>query len=147
MSIRNPKHIAVDFLSRRDHSVRELQTKLRKKGVGDQDIAETIDWLKEKKLLDDRVFAAKRAEALFRSKPVGPKWIEAKLRAAGISQNIVDDVIGSLATEQEWNERSKKAIAAWKKVHPKYADDTIRHQRFLMSRGFTQFEFTFGEDA
>lgn len=147
MSSRNPKHIAVDFLSRRDHSVRELQTKLRKKGIGEQDIIETIDWLKEKNLLDDRAFAAKRAEALFRTKLVGPKWIEAKLRAAGISQGIVGDVVEGLATEQEWSERSKKALAAWKRIHPKHADDTTRHQRFLMSRGFMQFGSTFGEDA
>ncbi len=139
MSETNPQHVAIDILARRDHSEREMRVKLKRKGIDAETIDAVVEWLHGKKLLDDRMFAEKRAASLFRTKLVGPRWIDAKLREAGISGDIIQDVLESIASSEEWGERAKEAIAAWKKVHPKHAEDTVRHKRFLVSRGFTRF--------
>ncbi len=137
MSETNPQHAAIDMLARRDHSEKEMRTKLKRKGIDAETIDSVVEWLYGKKLLDDRVFAEKRAASLFRTKLVGPRWIDAKLREAGISEDIIHDVLESLASSEEWSERAKEAIVAWKRLHPKHAEDTVRHMRFLASRGFT----------
>ena len=135
-SSKNLRHIAIDILSRRDNSIREMRQKLKKKGIGQDDIDETILWLQEKKLLDDNVFAQKKAESIFRTKIVGPLYIRIKLKAAGIEDNIIEETLDSLASDEKWRSRAKQAIEQWQKAHPKHANDKIRHMRFLASRGF-----------
>ncbi len=136
MPFQDSKKLALDILSRRDNSVSEIQQKLKIKGIGQEEIADTITWLTSKKLLNDTAFAQRKAESIFRTKLVGPAYIKNKLRAARISGDISDDVVGSMASEEEWQERARKAIAAWKRAHPKHAEDKTRHMRFLASRGF-----------
>lgn len=140
MPSKNPHHIAVGILARRDNSVREIKQKLQRKGIAQSDIEETVSWLQEKKLLDESGFAQKRAESIFRTKMVGPSYIRIKLKSAGISEDIIGQALDSLADDSMWQERAKKAIAQWKKAHPKHADDKIRHMRFLASRGFDYYK-------
>jgi len=128
--------IAIDILSRRDNSVKEMRGKLKQKGISEEDIDETITWLMEKKLLDDTAFAQKRAESIFRTKLVGPRFIQAKLREAGIESEIIAESIDVLADREEWGARAQKALERWQKVHTKHKDDKIRQIRFLISRGF-----------
>ncbi len=137
MSETTPKGIAIDILSRRDNSVREMRQKLKKKGIEEGEVEETILWLQQKRLLDDHVFAQKKAESIFRIKLCGPKYIENKLREAGIATDIIDETIEHLASDEVWRERAEKAIVQWQRIHPKHADDRTRKMRFLASRGFT----------
>lgn len=135
-SLHKAKNLALEILSRRDNSVREMRQKLKQKRISEEEIDETIEWLKQKKLLDDHSFAQKKAESIYRTKLVGPSYIKMKLRAAGIAEHIADDVVDNLASDTDWNSRAKKALMQWKKVHGKHAEDKIRHMRFLASRGF-----------
>ncbi len=136
MPSKSPRHIAIDILSRRDNSVREMRQKLKKKGVLEEEIEDTITWLQEKKLLDDRVFAQKKAESIFRTKIVGPSYIRMKLKSAGIEDTIIEETLDAFADGEQWQDRARKAIAQWKKAHPKHTEDKTRHMRFLASRGF-----------
>jgi regulatory protein len=140
MSIQNPKHLAIEILSRRDNSEKEMRKKLSRKGVSDEEIDETIVWLREKELLDDREFARKKAESIMRTKAVGPHYISNKLREVGITEEIREKTIDSLGSEQLWQNQAKKALEQWKRAHPKYEDDKVRHTRFLVSRGFDIFD-------
>jgi regulatory protein len=135
----DPKHAAIAILARRDHSIREMRQKLKKKEFSEDTITETITWLLQKNLLDDHVFAEKKAESIFRTKLVGPRYIWMKLKGAGVAEETIENVISDIASEDEWNERATQAIVQWKKVNPKHAKDTIRHHRFLASRGFELF--------
>lgn len=141
MPLKSPRHIAIDILSRRDNSVREITQELKRKGIAEEDIAETITWLQEKKLLDDGVFARKKAESIFRTKLVGPSYIRMKLKAAGIEDSTIEIVLDDLADNQQWQDRARKAIAQWKKAHPKHVEDKTRHMRFLASRGFDFYTY------
>lgn len=130
------RNLAIEILSRRDNSEREMRQKLKQKGIGPDEIDQTIMWLTGKKLLDDHVFAQKKAESIYRTKLVGPSYIRMKLKTAGISDTIIEEALNFLASDEEWQSRAQKAIDQWKKVHPKHADDKTRHMRFLASRGF-----------
>lgn len=134
--MKSPRHIAIDILSRRDNSVREMRQKLKKKGISEEEIQDTIVWLQEKKLLDDSMFAQKKAESIFRTKLVGPSYIRMKLKSAGIEDSIIEITLDDLADDDQWQVRAKQALVQWKKAHPKHAEDKTRHMRFLASRGF-----------
>ena len=133
------KNLALKILSRRDHSAREMRLKLKKKGISEDAIADTIDWLYKKKLVDDKIFAMKKAESIYRTKLVGPLYIKMKLREAGIAESTAEAVVDNLASDANWNGRAKKALVQWKKAHVKHAEDRVRHMRFLASRGFSDF--------
>jgi regulatory protein len=137
---KSPKEIAIDILSRRDNSIYEMRMKLKKKEIAQEGIDETIDWLIGKRLLNNKTFAQKRAESIFRTKLVGPRFIYAKLQQAKVASHIIDEALDNLATSAEWDERARKAIEQWKKVHPKHADDKIRQMRFLAARGFDRVD-------
>ena len=133
--------LAIDILARRDNSIKEMRTKLRSKKLDSETIEETIIWLIDKRLLNDRDFAQKKAESIMRTKLSGPRYLSNKLREAGIDSDIINEVIDGLATQEEWEQRAKDAIAQWQRIHPKHKDDTVRKQRFLASRGFDRSYF------
>ena len=80
---------ALDLLSRREHSVSELRTKLKKFSEDSTELENIIERLKDSKFLDDKKFS----ESFVRSKSqsgYGPNYIEQYLRKKGVSPNDYD---------------------------------------------------------
>lgn len=137
-------------LSRRDHSAAEVKAKLARKGFTTDEIAKTVDFLQEKKLLDDARFAQAYVESILRAKPVGPRYLSAKLKQKEIGESIIQKTLlqvfsppyeGGVPAEGGGRGReailAEQAAAQWKRIHPKHAQDKQRLFRFLSSRGFT----------
>src|SRR5262245_44860713 len=95
----NPRYIAQDILSRRDHSEWELKAKLAKKVLSQADIEATVDWLKTKKLINDHAFATKYITSIIRVKPVGPRYLSHKLQQKRVNRQIIDQVLHELLGE------------------------------------------------
>ena len=83
---------AVDLLSRRDHSRKELLDKLRQKGYGEYAV-EAIEKLADYGYIDDRRFARIFAEELIRLKSYGKKRVEQELYRKGVERDIICEVI------------------------------------------------------
>ncbi len=132
----NPKYLAQDILSRRDHSEYELRQKLAKKGVYGSEVEETIEWLKTKKYLSDATTARHYIEGTLNSRAVGRRYIQHKLQQKRIANDIIKEALDDLVDKDKEQELARKAAASWKKAHPKHAQDKIRLSRFLLSRGF-----------
>lgn len=83
---------AVDMLSRRDHSVKELTDKLIMKGHG-----EYADYAAEKLLrygyLDDRRFALNFANELINLKSYGKRRVEQELYRKGVDRDIIKETL------------------------------------------------------
>ncbi len=92
ISVRRSYNKAVDLLSRRDHSKKELIDKLRQKGHGEY-AAQAAEKLSEYGYIDDRRFAFTFAEELIRLKSYGKKRVEQELYRKGIDRDIISDVI------------------------------------------------------
>lgn len=135
----NPYWIAQDILSRRDHSESEVRAKLAKKDLGQQVIEETIAWLKDKHLIDDKRYARGYVESILRTKAVGRKWVYSKLKQRGVDEQVITAVLDELLSPEVEGEQLKKAALAWKRSHARHADDPQRLRRFLGSRGFTDY--------
>jgi len=163
----NSNYVAQAILSRREHSIFEVKSKLRRKGFTPEQINETIAWLQEHKFLDDKKFAHMYVNNVLRFKPVGPHWLRAKLKQKGVGDSIIEGAIkdaflhpggvdevdssgvapAGRSLGEGWKHGSssvsreeeliRQAADHWKRTHSKYKDDRQRLYRFLASRGFS----------
>lgn len=133
----NPKYAAQDILSRRDHSEFELRQKMKKKGFFGDELEETVEWLKTKKLLNDELFAKKYIESIILTRAVGRRYLAFKLKEKRIGEEAIGAALDELLDEATERDLAQKATSSWKKSHSKHAADKTRLSRFLLSRGFS----------
>lgn len=133
----HPFYQAQAILSRRDHSTTEVKTKLRRKGFPTAVINSTIARLQQLGLLDDERFAAAFTDAALRRSPVGPRWLEYRLRQKGIAPSAISRLLDATYSRGQELELARRAAATWRRSHPTNAGDNARLYRFLISRGFT----------
>lgn len=132
---RSVRNVAMDLLSRREHSRRELEKKLLLREFEHDEIALALDKLEAENLLNDARFAecyvAHRAKKGF-----GPVRIQHELSERGIDENQIDLLIsdaGESWFERMIHEREKKF---GQKIPPEYAEK-MKQARFLQNRGFS----------
>lgn len=125
---------ALDIISRREHSEKEIREKLYKK-FNDHKLSElVVTSLIEKGLVNDHRFAEMYIIARKR-KGFGPKKIAYELLAKGVSDNI---------SSQALNEEGGWRIAALNAFNKKYKNgiadnfkEMNKQKIFLQNRGFT----------
>ncbi|MDA0774975.1 MAG: regulatory protein RecX [Proteobacteria bacterium] len=125
---------ALDIISRREHSEKEIREKLYKK-FNDHKVSElVITSLIEKGLVNDHRFAEMYIVARKR-KGFGPKKIAYELLAKGVSDDI---------SSQALNEEGGWRIAALNAFNKKYKNgiadnfkEMNKQKIFLQNRGFT----------
>ena len=125
---------ALDIISRREHSEKEIREKLYKK-FNDHKVSElVVTSLIEKGLVNDHRFAEMYIIARKR-KGFGPKKIAYELLAKGVSDNI---------SSQALNEEGGWRIAALNAFNKKYKNgiadnfkEMNKQKIFLQNRGFT----------
>jgi len=125
---------ALDIISRREHSQKELSNKLIKKFDIPELVDSVIHGLLEKDLLNDYRYSESYVVARKR-KGFGPKKIGYELVSRGVNENIVSEVIDA---EGGWNEAALKAFN--KKFKAGIAEDFKEQNKqkvFLQNRGFS----------
>ncbi|MFL2695394.1 MAG: regulatory protein RecX [Gammaproteobacteria bacterium] len=123
---------ALDILSRREHSISQLKSKIQKFQDNEEQVEELINKLIDKNLLSDKRFA----ESLIKSKSeagYGPNYIEQLLQKNSISKNDYDLYSPNI----DWHVICKNV--AEKKIGNKKLnyEDKQKILRFLSYRGFT----------
>jgi regulatory protein len=100
MTLKRLRAKAIELLTRRDHSERELEDKLRSRGGEESDVERVVSDLRGIGLLDDRRFA-RNFLACRSSKCWGPRRYRQELLARGISGEIIDHVLSEVDAESE----------------------------------------------
>ena len=130
-----PKAIRIkimDFLSRREHSSKEIFQKLSPRVESKELLEEEIEKLQADGLLSDERFA----ESFFQSRKnrgYGPLRIRNELKQRGVG----DQIFYPLSNEIEWSEFALEAFR--KKVSgnmPTETKEILKLKRFLNYRGF-----------
>lgn len=89
------RNYALSLLSRRSRSCREIDDGLKRKGYSDRLRGEIIDWLLERRYLNDVQFAEQWIDARLRTAPRGRLKLIAELLDKGVdratAQNAVDE--------------------------------------------------------
>jgi regulatory protein len=89
---------ALRALARRDHSVAELERKLRERKFSETAAAAVMARLKESGYLDDRRFAERWAEAAVRNGRGYGVRLRQDLARRGVSRDIIDEVLAGIAS-------------------------------------------------
>ena len=132
--ISNIYNKALDIISRREHSAKEVTSKLLKKFNEPDLIAATLSRLKDNNLVNDERYAEMYTQ-IRKRKGFGPKRIKYELSSKGI-----DDSLSSAIIEDEggWQEAAKNAFnKKFKNGIALEYKDKAKQKIFLQNRGFT----------
>ncbi len=136
MPERSALDAALNLLARREHSLRELRTKLSSRGYEAGEIGRTLDRLAGRDLVSDERFA----EAFLRSRlerGQGPLRIRAQLRERGVGAPLIDAVLKE--AEVDWDRCAATARSRrFGEGPPGDREEMARQARFLRGRGFSE---------
>ncbi len=129
---------ALYLLGRRGRTERELRDKLAEKKYSDDDIALTIERLREMKLIDDAVFASNYARdkiAIYRR---GRFRIGLDLLRKGVARDQIDQALGEVEEADELSAAQSLAesrLKNWQALDP--LKRRARLTSLLQRRGFS----------
>jgi len=133
------REVALNLLSYRSRSEKEISEKLKKKGFSPENIEEVIADLKRVNLLDDYEFACQWIKNRLKNRPRGLTLLSQELLKKGIKREIIDEASEEFYPEDQEVEiaselirkREKRYKGLYKKIARK------RMSGFLLRRGFS----------
>ncbi len=128
---------ALDLISRRIRSEKELRDRFIRKGFSETAVGSAIAHLRDQGYLDDGHFALLFAKQIMKKKPVGEIKLRYELRKKGISETVAEKVLSQITADQD--AQAKQAALKKMKTLKDQDPDIIRQKlwRFLEQRGFT----------
>ena len=136
------KNIAINFISYRPRSSKEVAVHLIKKGFAHGIADKVVNHLLELKLIDDTKFAEIFIRDRIKRKLIGAGLLRQQLAVKGISNKIIDRVIDDYISPKEQQntavQLAKKKMLSLK--HSAKTNEDKRNKRivdFLIRRGFS----------
>ncbi|MDR7857283.1 RecX family transcriptional regulator [Tissierella sp.] len=128
---------ALNLLSYRQRSVKEIYNALKRKGFEESYITYTIDYCIENNYLNDKAFAMSFINDKINLNKLGPERIKYELLLKGISKDIIDDLLFI-----DRDEQFELAMELAMKKLPSYKKDTenARYRKlssFLQRKGYS----------
>ena len=123
---------AMELLSRRPMSEKELVDKLIRKGEDQETAADCARWLRENGFLDDESYAAAVARH-YAAKGYGPGRVRAELSRRGVDRELWDDTIQAMP---ENTDRLDRFIAA-RLTDPEDREQLRKVSAALYRRGYS----------
>lgn len=120
---------ALNSLDYRDHSEREIRTKLLRKYDADC-VEEAVCKLVELDLVNDERYAENYARELYEHKKFGKMRIKYELRAKGIAADIANEAVDALFEEEEPDNIQRIVDIIGKRYYNRMNDDVGRKKVF-----------------
>ncbi len=98
--MKDPLKYAFTLLKFRLRSESELRKRMKQKGFTDEEIESTVDYLRDKGLLNERVLAEEVTEK-YQSKGVSPRKIERILEGLGVKGEVIDETLPVLEINED----------------------------------------------
>jgi regulatory protein len=102
---------ALNFLSYRPRSAREVEQRLRKKGQTPEMIEAVLERLKKRGYVDDQAFARFWIGNRQTFSPRGPRLLKSELRQKGVAPEVVDAALSEYREEQTEREEQSSLVA------------------------------------
>lgn len=125
---------ALQALSRREHSARELEAKLTRAGLDEELASEIVDELGEVGWQSDARYAGLVARSRI-AQGYGPLRIRAELSARGVEDGLIREALA--AAEPDWFEIIGRVYARRYSDAAENPKEKASRYRFLAARGFT----------
>ena len=123
---------ALEYLSRRSMSRKELEKKLIDKGYDEEDAAYCAEWLADRGLIDDAGYAAAVARH-YSAKGYGPGRIRSELSRRGIDRDMWDKVLDAAPSDDS---KIDKFISS-RLTDPEDRDQVRKVSAALFRRGYS----------
>ena len=123
---------ALELLSRRPYSRREIRDKLLRRGADEQSAEDCVEWLSEHGFLDDGEYAGAVARH-YTAKGYGPGRVKSELRRRGLSSEQTEQTLSELPENTE----KIDAYIARRLSDPKDRDSVRRIGAALYRRGYS----------
>jgi regulatory protein len=98
--MKDPLKYAFTLLKFRFRSENELRKRMKQKGFTDDEIESTVNYLRDKGLLNERLLAEELTEK-YQSKGVSPRKIERILRGLGVKGEVIDETLPVLGINED----------------------------------------------
>ena len=139
MELDNPRDIRkkiMDFLSRREHSKKEIYKKMLDKVNSLEILEEEIKKLEKDGILDDERFAEQYLYSLVK-RGLGPLRINKYLQEKGVDSHLINTLLKDL----DWQDLAKEVLLKKSKYQiPPKEEDVVKLKKFLNYRGFEYYD-------
>jgi len=132
---RSIRTVAMDLLSRREHSTYQLTQKLRKRDFDPDAIEAALDRLQRENLQSDSRFIESTVNSRVNA-GFGPIKIKYELRQKGISMERVDDYMSDLPVKWEQLMVAQRSKKFGQDIPVEYKEK-MKQARYLQNRGFS----------
>ena len=132
---------AYRLLARRDRSERELRGALEKREAPPDIIDAAMEYLRGRRLVDDRKFAHNCAQSLVRNKKVGPRYVRDALKKKGIDESLIQEAVAETFSDPLLERNEIRALVEKKSKTMKKDVTPLQRKKklfdFLLRRGFS----------
>lgn len=130
----DPYNKGIELLARREHSARELKSKLARRGIEKNEVDAVLSTLQSKDFQNDARFGEMLVRTRIES-GYGARWIIAELKTHGIAETKARELID--AAEPDWpsivrNQIRRRYGGKW----PTNLAERVKRANFLLRRGF-----------
>ena len=132
MTVSSAKSLALDMLSRRNLSARELEDRLKRRGQDSDEISQALADLTRLGLIDDRRLAEQIITAGL-SHNEGPSRIQARMASRGVPGPVRRELYHEVLAGNDWQ---KIALRVRERYDMTNAKDRARFIRHLAREGF-----------
>ena len=137
------KNSAINYLSYRPRSSKEIITHLMKKGFNRECAERVTRQLQSVRMVNDLEFAYAFVRDRLKRKPTGPELLRTQLLSKGITSSMIEIVLAKLISPQ--NQQASALQAAKRKIQlTHYSKNTLDEEKrkkhlldFLLRRGFS----------
>lgn len=137
MSENQVKKKALNLLSRRDHSKKELKYKLIKRGFSAEKIEDILQELINDGYLNDKKFAEEWIKNRINKKPRGKNLIKAELLEKGVDKKIIETKLNNLLDPDKEKQMAEILTDKWlNKRNCKNKETKEKLYRYLKNKGF-----------
>lgn len=125
-------NVALNFLSYRQRSEREIRNKLKEKGYEENYVERAISFCKDQNYIDDKVFAENFVKDKINLNNFGTLRLKRELMLKGIDEDTIESVL-----VEDNNDEYERALEIATKKYPTYKDDD-RNKTYRKLGGFLQ---------
>ncbi len=131
--------VALRLLSIRARSRQEVVERLRRRGFPSVVVAQVVQDLMARGLVDDQAFALQRARTRVLNRHLSPRWLKRELRDTGVAEEIVEATVRHVFQEIEEEEVARAGAVKRLKAlgDPSSAAVQRRLAAYLLRRGFS----------
>jgi regulatory protein len=129
----DPYNKGIELLARREHSARELKSKLARRGIEKSEVDAVLSTLQSKDFQNDARFGEMLVRTRIES-GYGPRWIIAELKTHGIAESKAHELID--AAEPDWLTIVRNQLRRRYGKAAANLPERVKRANFLLRRGF-----------